>query len=1051
MIRLPDLARRLAEWSLPAACVADTNSLSAAYPLATTFTKAGIQPIHGLQIAVSHPGLEPGKTDVSELVLAAQDEAGYEQLCRFLSRSLTEEAPLPLKVLLNPDHSSNFLVLTGGRRGPVDKAFAAGDDGRAEQRLGALARAFGDRLYCEIQRQDGAPDYSSRLLALAESLSVPCLATSEAWFMERDMAEIQDVLLCISDGMTLNHDNRRKADPDGHLKSPDEMAALFADCPAALENSLEAAMRCRFAIAKKKPVLPAFPTRGGRSETEELRVQAREGLERRLSALGYDRDVDEIDGRRREDYHKRLDYELGVIEGMGFPGYFLIVADFIAWAKAHDIPVGPGRGSGAGSLVAYALTITDLDPLRYGLFFERFLNPERVSMPDFDIDFCQKRRECVIDYVRTTYGEENVAQIGTLGTLKAKAAVRDTGRVLQIPFPVVDRYAKLIPENPAHPVKLSEAMSMEPLASELAGAEENILAMFRIATGLEGLYRHQSTHAAGVVIGNRPIHEVVPVYRDLHGARVTCFDMKSVENAGLVKFDFLGLKTLDVIQDTCDIVERAGGQVDLDTQNTEDPDTYRMLREGDSFAVFQLESAGMRKAMVQIQPTCIEDIVALVSLYRPGPMENIPTYARVKAGDEEPHYLHPGMEQTLKETYGIIVYQEQVMKLARDLSGYTLGGADMLRRAMGKKIASEMAAQRDVFQSGAEKNGIDPAIASEIFDLIARFADYGFNKSHAAAYAVIAYQTAYLRCHHPAAFLSASMNLDINDVEKLAEALENARRSHIVSLPPDINASQAMFDVEPADNRLAIRHGLAALRGLGTSMAADIVAERVAHGPFVSLHDIVRRTRAKINRKALEALVQAGALDGLHRNRKAMAEAIPGLLTDAGQRAEEERRGQMTMFDVIEAPQDRDRLPDIADWPENERLLRQFRTVGMFLDGHPLEAARPVLNRRRGSCQIRDILDRPEELPQMISLAGVITESLFKRTAKKKPMLILKLSDETGLIEAIAFDDAAEHVRSCLGKLDGTAARFDISLSAGNGDTSLFIRDAERLALDLFG
>ena len=1046
----PDgLAKKLAGWGIPAAGITDTNSISAAYPASGSLVKAGVQPLQGVQIEIAHPGLEKNTQEISQVILIAMSQAGYEQICRFISRTQTRQEALSIRELIAPDYSQEFLVLTGGHRGPIDKAMQKNASERARQRMASLLKALGDRLYCEIQRQGGAEPYQTEMAEIAHDLGIACVATSEAWFLEPDYAEAHDALLCIADGMTLNHDTRRHADPAGYLKSPDEMSALFSDMPEALENTIELARRCSFLIKKKDPMLPAFPTQGGRNEAEELRAQSEQGLERRLADVSFDDDGRTAHGFTRKDYEDRLDYELGVIAGMGFPGYFLIVADFIAWAKQNDIPVGPGRGSGAGSLVAWVLTITDLDPLRYGLFFERFLNPERVSMPDFDIDFCQERRDEVIDYVREKYGRERVAQIGTLGKLQARAVVRDVGRVMQVPFPVVDRYAKLIPQTPGNQISLKDAMEMEPLASELKGASEDVQRMFQIGIKLEGLYKNQSTHAAGVVIGDRPIDEIVPTYKDAHGTIVTAFDMKSVEYAGLVKFDFLGLKTLDVIQGAREIAARIGQSVDLGPADTEDPETYEMLCKADAFGVFQLESPGMRKAMMQIQPTCIEDIVALVSLYRPGPMENIPTYARVKAGEEEAHYLHPDMEKTLSETHGIIVYQEQVMQLARDLAGYSLGGADMLRRAMGKKIASEMDAQRSVFQDGALERGIAPEVASEIFDLIARFANYGFNKSHAAAYAVIAFQTAYLRRHHAEAFLAASMNLDIHLVENIGLALENARRSGITCLAPDINASRAFFDVEQTDGRLAVRHGLAALSGVGVGMARAIEAERERGGPFRSIFDFVKRTKANINKKLVESLINAGALDSLHLNRNAMMTALPDILADAGHRKAEQDRGQFTMFDLmpVEEP---DRLPEVKDWSEPEKLQRQFKVIGFYVDGHPISQIRKVLDRVPNSRRISDIYDNPEELEREISIGAIITDTVFRQTANKDSMMILKLSDETGLTEVLAFKETAEHVRDQLKQAQGPAARFTLSVSVRGNEVSLFVREMEPLILELF-
>ena len=1044
-----ETAKRLAGLGIPAAGICDTNSISGAYSVAAAFEKAGLQPLQGTLLDVRHPGTDG--EEVSRLVLFARSETGYGQICRLLSAAQTTGRPTPLADLLTEGVVDDCLVLTGGREGPIDKALAAGDVARAERRLDTLARAFGDRLYCELQRQDAPGPADAALIAAAGARDLPLVATSQAWFTDPDMAEAHDALLCIAAGVTLDHDDRPHTDPAGHLKTPDEMAALFADIPDALVNTVHLARRCTFFIEEKTPMLPAFPTRGDLSEADELAAQAREGLERRFAEIGLaDNDGPTPHGYHRQDYEARLDHELSVITSMGFPGYFLIVADFIAWAKSRDIPVGPGRGSGAGSIVAWALTITDLDPLRYGLFFERFLNPERVSMPDFDIDFCQARRDEVIEYVRETYGRENVAQIGTLGKLQARAVVRDAARVLQVPFPVMDRFARMIPNNPAAPVSLPEAMETSPLKESLAEADSQVVRAFQIGRQLEGLFRHQSTHAAGVVIADRPAGEIVPTYIDGHGTLVTAFDMKAVEKAGLVKFDFLGLKTLDIIQGTIDIARRAGDTIHLDAHDTEDAETYAMLRSGESFGVFQLEGAGMRKAMLQIQPTCIEDIIALVALYRPGPMENIPHYADIKRGDAVAEYLHPDMEDTLRETHGIIVYQEQVMKLAQDLAGYSLGGADLLRRAMGKKIKAEMDAQRAVFIEGAIGRGLDRQVAEEIFELIARFANYGFNKSHAAAYAVIAYQTAYLRCHHKAAFIAASMNYDIDDVEAVADAVEDASAHGVQVLAPDINASATLFDVETVGGTRAVRFALAALRGVGRGMTDAIVAERAANGAFTSLEDLVSRCRSHLTRRALDALIDSGALDSLapasKTNRAALAAAVPGLMSEAGARADERKRGQVSMFDMIDLGPTP--LPDVPDRDLQERLRRQFQVTGLYLDDHPISPHRTKLARRERLVTIADLAGGAVQGSE-VEIAGVVVRSIVKRTARKEPLVILKVSDETGSREIVAFGREADALRAAVPKLDGAALRLLVSASVRDGELSLFMRDVEALDLGL--
>lgn len=1045
-----DLAAWAQKHGIPALGVADTSSINGIYPIKEALKKAGIQPLHGLQIPVSHAAIDRPGDETSELVVYARDLAGYEAMCTLLSTALTGDGSVPLKNLAQAQATHGCWVLTGGLRGPIDKALAAGPSGpdKARTRLSSLKRLLGDKLLVEIQRQTQADvARTAPLIAMARELDLPIVATHEAWYIEPSFKEAHDALLCIAQGLTLDHNERRKTDPAGHLLTPQEMADLFADVPEALESTIRVAQGCQWFVKEIKPMLPAFPGLQ-ESEAQTLRQWSIDGLQHRLAGIPFDPETGKTAfGYTRKDYDERLDYELSVIEGMGFPGYFLIVSDFIKWAKTHDIPVGPGRGSGAGSLVAYALTITDLDPLRYGLYFERFLNPERVSMPDFDIDFCQERRDEVINYVREHYGQDKVAQIGTFGKLQARAVIRAAGRVLQVPYPIVDRYSKMIPDNPANPTPLSEAITLEPLASAVAQADHTITRLFTIAQKLEGLYAHASTHAAGVVIGvgDRPIGDTVPVFRDGRGLIVTGFDMKSVEKAGLVKFDFLGLKTLDVIKGAVEIAAGMGRHIDFDTIGTDDPDTYAMLRKGDAFGVFQLESAGMRKAMLQIQPTCIEDIIALVALYRPGPMENIPIYADVKNGVMEADYLHPLMKDTLAETHGIIVYQEQVMKLAQDMAGYSLGGADLLRRAMGKKIKAEMDAQEAVFLKGAAENNIDAKIAKDTFDLIAKFANYGFNKSHAAAYAVIAFHTAYLRKHHREAFMAATMNLDLDSVEKIAESLEDARRTNTRTAPPHINHSRAEFTVQD-DQGWVIRHGLAALRGVGLSMARAVDKERDANGPFTSIADITKRCVGIINKKALESLVSSGACDCFHPNRAALWAAIPDAIREASSDAKAEAKGQGMLFAAFGAA-DTPALPKAEPWSKEVRLSKQYDVVGFFLDDHPLDGIRATLNKRNNSYTIAQLLNLDEDayIPREVVVGAYVLDSTFRKTKAGKSMVILRICDETGMIEALAFEDAVDLIREALPRPAGARVVLTVSLAGDGKDPTLFIRDVESL------
>ncbi|RUW67839.1 DNA polymerase III subunit alpha, partial [Mesorhizobium sp. M2A.F.Ca.ET.067.02.1.1] len=774
----------------PAIAVTDTNNLFGALEFAQKAVKDGVQPIIGCQVDLAFSGeASDGQRDrrrhgpeMSPVVLIAASEAGYANLVRLISKVYLETPPgepVHLTSAMLEGRSDGLICLTGGPRGPIGSALKADRRDLAEQRLLFLKGLFGDRLYVELERVAGYDRMVEKsTVDLAYTHDLPLVATNEAFFSKREDYEAHDALIAIAEGSVVAADNRRRLSPDNFLRSQAEMARLFSDLPEAIDNTVEIAMRCSYYPKNRSPILPRFTGADAadkdaaeKAEAAELARQAREGLEARLAAHG------PTPGYTVEQYRERLEFELGIIEKMKFPGYFLIVADFIKWAKSQGIPVGPGRGSGAGSLVAYSTTITDIDPLRFSLLFERFLNPDRVSMPDFDIDFCQDRREEVIRYVQQKYGRDQVGQIITFGTLQARAVLRDVGRVLQMPYGQVDKLSKMVPQNPANPVKLADAIANEPRFAEEAEKEPIVQTLLDTAQKLEGLYRHASTHAAGIVIGDRPLSELVPMYRDPRSDMpVTQFNMKYVEQAGLVKFDFLGLKTLTVLETAVKLIRRRGVDIDLARIPLDDKETYSMLSRGEVVGVFQVESAGMRKALIGMRPDCIEDIIALVALYRPGPMENIPTYNARKHGEEEMASIHPKIDHLVKETQGVIVYQEQVMQIAQELSGYSLGEADLLRRAMGKKIRAEMDKQRERFVSGAVERGVSKPQADFIFDLLAKFADYGFNKSHAAAYAVVSYQTAYLKAHYPVEFLAASMTLDMSNTDKLADFRQDAMR-----------------------------------------------------------------------------------------------------------------------------------------------------------------------------------------------------------------------------------------------------------------------------------
>ncbi len=801
-IRIKELAGLCKAERMPAVAITDSGNLFGALEFATTCSAAGVQPIIGCEIAVERGDPEGGSrlgralSEPDRIVLLVQNEAGYRNLLRLVSQSyLAGELPSEPSIRRCDlaGAGEGLLCLAGGSRGPVGRLFAEGQAEAAEAVLSELAAAFPNRLYVELTRHGTADEARSEpgLVELAYRHGLPLVATNDVYFPDRDFYEAHDALLCIAQGTVVADADRKRLTRSHNFRPAAEMREVFADLPEACDNTLVIARRCAFIPQPRQPILPAFTSAEGIDEETALRHAAVAGLEARLAPLG-PQPAEVI-----RPYRERLEFELGTIIGMGFAGYFLIVADFIQWAKRQGIPVGPGRGSGAGSVVAWALTITDLDPLRFGLLFERFLNPERVSMPDFDIDFCQDRRDEVIRYVQQKYGRDRVAQIITFGKLQARAVLRDVGRVLAMPYGQVDRLCKLVPNNPAHPVTLDQALAAEPALQQQRDTDESVARLITIALKLEGLYRHASTHAAGVVIGDRPLTELVPLYRDPRSdIPVTQFNMKWVELAGLVKFDFLGLKTLTVLARTCELLAARGVELDLSTLPLDDPAAYELLARGDTVGVFQVEGAGVRDMLRKLRPDRFEDIIAANALYRPGPMENIPRYIAVKHGEEEPDYLHPALEGILKETYGVMTYQEQVMQIAQVLAGYSLGSADLLRRAMGKKIPAEMEAQRQLFFEGAAARGVERARAELIFDQMAKFAGYGFNKPHAAAYALVTYQTAYLKANYPVEFLAALMTLDLGNTDKLNVFRQELKRLGIRLLPPDVNRSEVAFAVE---------------------------------------------------------------------------------------------------------------------------------------------------------------------------------------------------------------------------------------------------------------
>ncbi len=1000
-IHIKDMVGWAKTQNMPAIAITDHGNLFGSLEFSMAAAKEGVQPILGCLLYVepvdtqdTRPGV---KTKPDQILVYAQNETGWLNLLALASKSYLEpaggDAPRISLDMLR-EHNEGLIILTGGIYGAVGKALLAGRDALAEETLLTLKEIFADRLYIEIMRH-GLPEENAtepKFVELALKHHIPLVATNDAYFIEEDIYEAHDAFLCISDGTYVSEENRRHLTPEHRLKTAEDMAELFADMPEALQNTVNIAKRCSFVAEFRPPILPSF-AQEDMSEEELLRKHANEGLTERIK---------QHDIRDTHPYHQRLEFELDTIIKMKFPGYFLIVSDFIKWSKANGIPVGPGRGSGAGSLVAWSLSITDLDPLRYGLLFERFLNPERVSMPDFDVDFCQERREEVIRYVQKKYGANRVAQIITFGKLQARAVLRDVGRVLQMPYPQVDRICKLVPNNPAHPVTLAEAIKMEPMLKAAIEEDETVENLIDISLKLEGLNRHASTHAAGVVIGDRPLSELVPMYRDPKSDMpVVQYSMKYAESAGLVKFDFLGLKTLTVLSRAVKLLKPRDIHIDLAALPEGDKPTYEMLSRGDAIGVFQMESAGMRDTLKKLQPDCLEDIIALVSLYRPGPMDNIPTYIARKHGKENPEYLHPLLEKVLKETFGVIIYQEQVMQIAQLLAGYNLGEADLLRRAMGKKIRSEMEAQREIFVDRAIANGVEKKQAKSIFDLIAKFAEYGFNKSHAAAYAVIAYQTAYLKANYPVEFIAASMTYDMHNTDKLGIFREEAERAGIKLLPPDINHSEVLFSVEEGN----IRYALAAVRNVGEHAMEGVVQERKKNGPFKDMFDFVSRVSPEaLNKRGLEHLIKAGAFDSLSENRHQLLEGLD-IITAYGVAIHRDRESnQVSLFassDMVEV--DKPKLPPVSDWTALERLDNEFSAIGFYLSSHPLEGYEVAL-KRSGVVSSNLLAEKLDSQYRPLRVAGIVTGRKFKVSDKGR-FAFIQLSDIGGVYEVSVFNE----------------------------------------------
>ena len=1052
------IAKLANERGFPAIAICDRNGLYGSTAFAAACKNEGVQPIVGTLLGVIR---EAGGV-VDYLPLYAQDDAGWLNLCRLVSQAHLDR-PLELDPHVSvadlEGHTDGLIALTGAGEGALARLLTDGKVKAAQTLLEQLKSLFPNRLYIELSRRGEQIEQAAEgaLIELAYGHDVPLVATNPANFAEPHMHSAHDAMLCIANSTHVDTADRPRSHDQAFVKSAEMMEELFADLPEATANSLVIAQRCAFAPPKRDPILPSL---AGDLEGEVLMLadDAREGLIQRLKPYYAEAahpdltraisvaSVEALEQERASfkellandiwdevlEYKKRLEFEIGVITGMGFPGYFLIVADFIKWAKAQGIPVGPGRGSGAGSLVAWSLTITDIDPIRLGLLFERFLNPERVSMPDFDIDFCETRRGEVIRYVQNRYGHDKVAQIITFGKLKARAVLRDCGRILQMPYGQVDRLTKMVPNHPTDPWTLPRTLNGAAEFKREYTNDNEVKRLVDLAMQLEGFPRNSSTHAAGVVIGDRPLSELVPLYRDPRSDMpVTQFDMKHVEDSGLVKFDFLGLKTLSVLRKAVDLLARRDITLDLDALTWDDDEVYQLLQRGDTVGVFQLESEGMQRTLAMVRPSKFEDIVALVSLYRPGPMDNIPLFGKRKKGEVPIEYPHPKLEGILEETYGIFVYQEQVMQAAQILAGYSLGDADLLRRAMGKKIQAEMDTQRKRFCDGClEMSGIAKAEANALFDLIDKFAGYGFNKSHAAAYAVLSYQTAWLKTHYPEEFYAASMCFDMHQSEKLAIFVDDLRKNHVTLLGPDINASEAEFHVEQTDEGHAVRFALAGIRNVGEKAMAQVAIERAKTGGFESLEDVFQRMpQGAMNRRQFEGLAGAGAFDSLEPNRAKVLANADMLLAVADAASRERSSGQAALFGGEDHAEPSLRLKDAEPWNRAEQMAAERETFGFYFAQHPVTEYRMVAA-SQGARSYAAIMEAGVPAGRQPAVMAAMVESVSKgRTKRGGEFVRADFSDQSGQFSAACFEETLVD-SFARWAADGTCVLLNVELDA---------------------
>ena len=998
-----------------AVCLSDRGNLFASLEFAQAAIKSRIQPVHGSILNILF--INKGKEDFAEILLIAKDKLGYQNLLKLVSLTFTtNDRKICNHITFNDleQHSDGLIVLSAYTEGVIGKLLLDNASDAATNAAKKLQKLFGDRFYFEIMRHQSAQEHKieNKYLQIANHLGIPLLATNQVLFSDISMHDSHDVLLCISEGVVRDVQDRKRASNQCYFKSAKEMIALFKDLPEAIENTVYLAQRCYVMSESRPPSLPNF-TDGKTSEEDLIRKQASDGMEEKLLQKFAKENTPKKDqDSLRKKYFDRLSYELDVICRMDFAGYFLIVSDFIKWSKKNGIAVGPGRGSGAGSIIAWVLQITDLDPIKFGLLFERFLNPDRVSMPDFDIDFCQERRHEVISYVRSKYGDERVGQIITFGKLQAKAVLKDVSRVLSLPYGIADYLTELVPFNAINPVTLNQAITdvaeLQNAASgkglyNIDGDNELIKQVISTALSLEGLHRHASIHAAGLVIANQAITEIVPVYKDVNSEMlIVQYSMKYCEMAGLVKFDFLGLQTLTVITKTLRLLEHNGIKIDIDNIPFDDKKTFAMLADGLSTGVFQFESMGMKNALRKLESDNVDDIIALGALYRPGPMDNIPTYIACKHGQQEVDYLHPLLEPILKSTYGVIIYQEQVMEIARKLSGYSLGSADLLRRAMGKKVKAEMNAQEEIFVSGAIKNKVPVSQAKSIFATVAKFAGYGFNKSHASAYGVISYQTAYLKANFPTEFLVASLNLDIDSSDKINIFLQEARNFDIEVIPPDINKSKSLFSIHSENDKKSIFFAIGAIKNVTANFGFAVTSEREKNGDFKSILDFAQRIDPKfINKRLLENVIKAGCFDSLHSNRNNLLKSVSKIIAYCASYHAEQNSDQFSLIPVDSNSSDV--LVSAKELSSSEISYDEFDVMGLFLKNHPLTELSESLNK----CGVKNsdyVKDTLEEGSHSLKLAGIIIKK-DSRMSKRGRFLTLILSDPQGILEINIFNE----------------------------------------------